>query len=85
VGRQTNIEIYGFDVVQKKFSEDAELFLEVLKEFKHYRNDKYAEVLIGKNKWILHDEWQKAIEMRNSGTITKKQQEILDDGHWNHE
>lgn len=58
VGRQTNIEIYGFDVVQKKFSEDAELFLEVLKEFKHYRNDKYADsicirIIVGNTERIL--------------------------------
>ena len=42
VGRQTNIEIYGFDTLQQKFSEDANLFIEIIKEFKHYRNDKYA-------------------------------------------
>ena len=42
VGRQTNIEIYGFDTLQQKFSEDANLFIEIIKEFKHYLNDKYA-------------------------------------------
>lgn len=42
-GRRTNIEIYGFEVFQRKFQEEAELFLDILKEFKHYRNDKYAD------------------------------------------
>ncbi len=40
------------------------------------------EVLVGKNKWISHDEWQKAITATKKGTATKKQREILDNGHW---
>ena len=55
---------------------------------KNARPDK-KEILIqkknGKNKWIPFAEWEEAGRARYSGSITKKQQEILDDGHWNHE
>ncbi len=40
------------------------------------------EVLIGKNKWISKDEWREAIKARKNGTATRKQKEMLDNGHW---
>ena len=40
------------------------------------------EVLIGKNKWISKKEWKEAIAARRNGTATKKQKEILANGHW---
>ena len=43
VGRKVNIEILGLDVIERKFGQEAQIMVDVLKEFKHYRNDKYAD------------------------------------------
>lgn len=43
---------------------------------------KQEEVLVGKNKWISKQEWKDAIIARKKGTLTKKQKEWLDNGHW---
>lgn len=43
---------------------------------------KREEVLVGKNKWISKREWKDAIIARKRGTLTKKQKEWLDNGHW---
>ena len=40
------------------------------------------EILIGKNKWISKKEWNEAITARKTGKATKRQKEILDNGHW---
>jgi len=40
------------------------------------------EVLVGKYKWVSKAEWNNAIHARKTGTITKKQREMLDNGHW---
>lgn len=40
------------------------------------------QVLVGENKWISKKEWKKACEARRRGTITKIQEEMLDNGHW---
>ncbi len=42
VGRPVNIEILGLDVIKEKFDETADEFIDLLREFKHYSNDKYA-------------------------------------------
>ena len=43
VGRKVHIEIVGLDVVERKFENAVKMFIETLREFKHYRNDKYAD------------------------------------------
>lgn len=43
VGRPVHIEIRGLEQLEKKFKEDAELMLELLKEWKHYNKNSYAE------------------------------------------
>ena len=40
------------------------------------------EVLGGKNKWVSMSEWKKAITARKQGNATKKQIEMLNNGHW---
>ena len=39
-----NIEIRGFDVIKEKFPEAADMFLEILNEWRHYNNDKYIDL-----------------------------------------
>lgn len=40
-GRPVRIEIIGLEVIKQKFPGEEKILLETLKEFKHYRNDKY--------------------------------------------
>ena len=42
VGRPVHIEILGLDIIERKFGDSARMMLDTLKEFKHYRDDKYA-------------------------------------------
>ncbi len=42
VGRPVHIEIIGIDVIRRKFGDAADKMLEMLKEFKHYEDDEYA-------------------------------------------
>lgn len=44
VGRKNIIEIYGFEVIRKKFPEAAETFLKILYEWRHYNNDRYMDM-----------------------------------------
>ena len=37
-----HIEILGFDVVEREFTNAAPKMIEILKRLKHYNNDKYA-------------------------------------------
>ena len=42
-----HIKIIGIEVIQqKKFDGEAQVFIDLLKEFKHYRNDKYADTIL---------------------------------------
>ena len=42
VGSTIHIEIIGLDVIERKFGADTtQKMLEILRRFKHYRNDKY--------------------------------------------
>ncbi len=43
VGRKIHIEIRGLDVIERKFGEEAHVLFDILKEFKHYGNNRYAE------------------------------------------
>ena len=42
VGRPVHIEMIGLEVIKQKFAGEEKTLLEILKEFKHYQNDKYA-------------------------------------------
>lgn len=59
VGRQVHIKILGWDVIEQNFCDDAKIMVDILKEFKHYRNDKYAHEI--------------QIEIVNGNTHTKIQ------------
>lgn len=39
-------------------------------------------ILVGKNKWVKKKVWYDAIYARKNGTITKEQEELLNNGHW---
>ena len=41
-GCPVHIEIIGLEVIRQKFAGEEKILLETLKDFKHYRNDKYA-------------------------------------------
>lgn len=47
---------------------------------------KKVEVLVGKEgnnyKWISLEDWHAAIRAKNKGIATKKQKEMLNNGHW---
>ena len=43
VGRKIHIEIRGLDVIERKFDEEARIMVDILKEIKHYCNDKYVD------------------------------------------
>ena len=58
VGRPVHIEIIGLNIVEQKFGDEAKTMVDILKEFKHYRNDKYAkdikiEIVMGEKKFEL--------------------------------
>lgn len=46
IGQSMRIQIRRFDVIQKRFPEEAKVFIEILKEFKHYRNDSYCDEIV---------------------------------------
>ncbi len=43
IGRPVNIRIIGIENVEEKFEDSAEIMLEILNNFKHYRDDKYSD------------------------------------------
>ena len=58
VGRPVHIEIIGLNVIEQKFGDEAKKMVDVLKEFKHYRSDKYAkdiriEIVIGERRFEI--------------------------------
>ena len=42
VGRKIHIEILGLDIIERKFGKEVQTMIDILKEFKHYRDDKYS-------------------------------------------
>ncbi|MGX7245931.1 hypothetical protein ACWOC1_13895 [Enterococcus quebecensis] len=40
------------------------------------------QVLVGKDKWVSKNDWQKAITDRKNGVSTPEQDKMLTDGHW---
>ena len=59
VGRPVNIRIIGIENIEKTFgSDESDMLIDTLKEFKHYRNDKYSdqiniEIIKNGNAFIL--------------------------------
>ena len=39
-------------------------------------------ILVGKNKWVSKKKWYDAIRAKKTGTATKEQKELLNNGHW---
>lgn len=39
-------------------------------------------ILVGRYKWVSKKKWYDAIAARKAGTATKKQEELLNNGHW---
>ncbi len=47
IGDKIHIEILGLDIIERKFGQStANTFIDILRELKHYRNDKYAEDIL---------------------------------------
>ena len=44
-GDPIHIEIIGLDVIEKKFDNTANMITETLKEFKHFNNDLFADII----------------------------------------
>lgn len=42
IGRPINIEIHGIDRLEQQREDDAKKLIEILKKFKHYDDDRYA-------------------------------------------
>lgn len=42
VGDPINIEIRGLEVIERKFNGAVETLINILKDFKHYNNDRYV-------------------------------------------
>jgi hypothetical protein len=40
------------------------------------------QILVGKDKWVSKNDWQKAITDRKNGVSTPEQDKMLTDGHW---
>ena len=44
-GRPVHIEIIGLDVIEQKFGDSAKALTDILKEFKHYEDDKFSDII----------------------------------------
>ena len=42
VGDPINIEVRGLEVIERKFNGAVETLINILKDFKHYNNDRYV-------------------------------------------
>ena len=42
-GRKTHIRIVRLENIEHLFGDEANIFLDILKEFKHYGNDRYSD------------------------------------------
>lgn len=45
-GESIHIEIIGLDVIEKQFDDAATKMLEILRRFKHFSNDAYADDIL---------------------------------------
>lgn len=46
IGRPINIEILGFDVIERKFDDAAKMMVETIKELKHYDDEYINDIKI---------------------------------------
>ena len=44
-GRPVYIEIIGLDVIEQKFGDSAKTLTDILKEFKHYEDDEFSDII----------------------------------------
>ena len=44
-GDPVHIEIIGLDVIEKKFDNTANMMIEILKEFKHFNDDLFSDII----------------------------------------
>ena len=57
-GDPIHIEIIGLDVIEKKFDNTANKMIEILRRFKHFNNDLFADIIKikivrdGKRSWL---------------------------------
>ena len=42
VGDPVHVEIIGLEVIERKFGDYASKLMDIFRDFKHYRNDKYS-------------------------------------------
>ena len=43
IGLTVHIRIFGLDVIERAFPGEAEIMVDILREFKHYGNDRFAD------------------------------------------
>ena len=43
IGRKTHIRIIGIENIERLFGDESNIFLDILKEFKHYNDDMYTD------------------------------------------
>ncbi len=47
IGDKIHIEILGLDIIERKFGQSTvNIFIDILRELKHYRNDKYTDQIL---------------------------------------
>ena len=44
-GKPIHIKIIGIEVIEKKFDDEAEQIIGILKEFKHFNNDLFSDII----------------------------------------
>ena len=43
IGLTVHIRIFGLDVIERAFPGEAEIMVDILREFKHYGNDRFSD------------------------------------------
>ena len=43
IGRKTHIRILGIENIERLFGDEADILLDILKDFKHYDNGRYSD------------------------------------------
>lgn len=45
-GTPIHIRILGLDNIKKRFDDEADIFLDLLRDFKHYEKDEYSDIIL---------------------------------------
>lgn len=45
-GTPIHIQILGLDNIEKRFDDEADIFLDLLRDFKHYEKDEYSDIIL---------------------------------------